>query len=99
MKITFFCLFPNYHVKLVLKVTARGPKFFFFIFLIFSAVLQQNIPIICTQIDNNYMFDMPGHQPPAPPEIPKLKRPHYVHDYVQLVDLDCYVQPANFALK
>ena len=43
---------------------------------------------------------MPGHQPPAPPpEIPKLKQPHYVHDYVQLVDLDCYVQPANFALK
>ena len=37
---------------------------------------------------------MPGHQPP--PEIPKLKRPHYVHDYV---DLEYYVQPANFALK
>ena len=30
-------------------------NFFFFIFLIFSAVLQQNIPIICTQIDNNYV--------------------------------------------
>ena len=41
-------------------------KLFFFIFLIFSAVLQQKIPIICTQIDNNYMFDMPGRQPPAP---------------------------------
>ena len=42
-------------------------KFFKIIFLIFSAVLQQKIPIICTQIDNNYMFDMPGCQPPAPP--------------------------------
>ena len=42
-------------------------NFFFFIFLIFSAVLQQKIPIICTQIDNNYMFDMPGCQLPAPP--------------------------------
>ena len=53
---------------LVPKVTARGLKYFFFIiFLIFSAVLQQKIPIICTQIDNNYMFDMPGRQPPAPP--------------------------------
>ena len=82
------------------KVTARGPEIFFLIFLIFSAFLQQKIPIICTQIDNNYMFDMPGCQPPAPPpEIPKLKWPHYVHVYVQPVDLDCYVQPANFALK
>ena len=54
---------------LVLEVTARGPEnFLFFIFLIFSVVLQQKIPIICTQIDNNYMFDMPGHQPPAPPQ-------------------------------
>ena len=42
-------------------------NFFFLIFLIFSGVLQQKIPIICTQIDNNYMFDMPGRQPPAPP--------------------------------
>ena len=96
MKIMFFHVFPNYRVMLVPKVTARGLDFFFLIFLIFSAVLQQKIPIICTQIDNNYMFDMPGHQPP---EISKLKRPHYMHDYVQLVDLDCYVQPANFALK
>ena len=48
-----FCVFPNY---IVLKVTARGPEiFFFFIFLIFSAVLQQKIPIICTQIDHNYV--------------------------------------------
>ena len=39
---------------------------------------------------------MPGCQPPAPQEIPKLKQPHYVHDYV---DLDYYVQPVNFALK
>ena len=62
----FFRLFPNYLVTLVLKVTARGPEIFFFIFLIFSAVLQQKIPIICTQIDNNYLFDMPGRQPPAP---------------------------------
>ena len=45
----------------------QGARIIFFIFLIFSAVLQQKIPIICTQIDNNYMFDMPGHQPPAPP--------------------------------
>ena len=45
----------------------QGPEIFFFIFLIFSAVLQQKIPIICTQIDNNYMFDMPGRQLPAPP--------------------------------
>ena len=42
-------------------------KIFFFIFLILSAILQQKIPIICTQIDNNYMFDMPGRQLPAPP--------------------------------
>ena len=50
------------------KSDCQGPEiFFFFIFLIFSAVLQQKIPIICTQIDNNYMFDMPGHQLPAPP--------------------------------
>ena len=42
-------------------------NFLFFIFLILSAVLQQKIPIICTQIDHNYMFDMPGCQPPAPP--------------------------------
>ena len=52
--------------QLVPKVTARGPEIFFF-FLIFSAFLQQKIPIICTQIDNNYMFDMPGHQPPISP--------------------------------
>ena len=45
----------------------QGAGNFFFIFLIFSAVLQQKIPIICTQIDNNYMFDMPGRQLPAPP--------------------------------
>ena len=46
----------------------QGAEIFFkIIFLIFSAVLQQKIPIICTQIDNNYMFDMPGHQPPALP--------------------------------
>ena len=45
----------------------QGAGNFFLIFLIFSAVLQQKIPIICTQIDNNYMFDMPGHQLPAPP--------------------------------
>ena len=30
---------------------------------------------------------MPGCQPQLPPEIPKLKQPHYVHDYV---DLDYY---------
>ena len=60
----FFHVFLNYVVP---KVTARGPEIFFFIFLIFSAVLQQKIPIICTHIDNNYMFDIPGHQPPAPP--------------------------------
>ena len=42
-------------------------NFFFIIFLIFSAILQQKIPIFCTQIDNNYMFDMPGCQLPAPP--------------------------------
>ena len=45
----------------------QGAEIYFFIFLIFSAVLQQKIPIICTQIDNNYMFDMPEHQPPVPP--------------------------------
>ena len=39
---------------------------------------------------------MPGCQLPAPPEIPKLKQPHYVHDYV---DVDSYVQRAKFALK
>ena len=48
-------------------------KFFFLIFLIFSAVLQQKIPIICTQKDNNYMFDMPGRQPPAPPRNTQTK--------------------------
>ena len=44
------------------------------------------------------MFDMPGRQLPAPPRNTHflLKRPHYVHDYV---DLDYYVQTANFALK
>ena len=49
------------------KSDRQGAGNFFFIFLIFSVVLQQKTPIICTQIDNNYMFDMPGRQSPAPP--------------------------------
>ena len=62
----FFHVFPNYLVSS--KSDRQGAGNFFFIVLIFSAVLQQKIPIICTQIDNKYMFDMPGHQPPAPPK-------------------------------
>ena len=61
-----FSCFPKLP-QLVPKVTARGSENFFFFFLIFSAFLQQKIPNICTQIDNNYMFDMPGRQPPASP--------------------------------
>ena len=95
-------LYKNYVFSCIPKLDSSksdrqgAGNFLFFIFLIFSVVLQQKLPIICTQIDNNYIFDMPGCQPQLPPEIPKLKWPHYVHDYV---DLDYYVQPANFALK
>ena len=66
-------LYENYVFSRIPKLDSsksdcRGAgKFFFFIFLIFSAVLQQKIPIICTQIDNKYMFNMPWCQPPAPP--------------------------------
>ena len=62
----FFRVFPNYLVSSESDRQGAG-KFFFIIFLIFSAVLQQKIPIICTQIDNDYVCDMPGHQPQAPP--------------------------------
>ena len=44
------------------------------------------------------MFDMPGV--PAPPQkYPNWSDLIMCNDYVQLVDLDCYVQPANFPLK
>ena len=66
-KYVFSCI-PELPCYVSSKSDRQGAEFFFFFFfLIFSAVLQQKIPIICTQIDNNYMFDMPGHQPPAPP--------------------------------
>ena len=61
----FFCVFPNYLASS--ESDRQGAGNFFFIFLIFSAVLQQKIPTFCTQIDNKYMFDMSGRQLPAPP--------------------------------
>ena len=65
MKITFFSCIPELDSS---ENDRQGAgKFFFFFFLIFSAILQQKIPILCTQIDNKYMFDMPGCQLPAPP--------------------------------
>ena len=64
MKITFFSRIPELDSS---ESDCQGAENFFFIFLIFSVVLQQKIPILCTQIDNKYMFDMPGRQLPAPP--------------------------------
>ena len=63
----FFRVFPNYLDSSEGDRQGSG-NFFFFIFLIFSAVLQQKIPIICTQIDNNYMFEYAWAPAPSSPQ-------------------------------
>ena len=56
----------------------KTPFHFKFSFLNFSAITASFQTSFWQLVDNNYIFHMPGRQPPAPPKSRDLNRPEHV---------------------